>query len=77
MGNGISLTNKFKDVPMNSNVVVQKYLDNPFLVKQKKFDFRIFVLLPSVNPLRLYLHSEGTANFAVLPFSNGSYNRNE
>ena len=48
--------------------VVQHYLDNPHLVDELKYDLRIYVLLNSVNPLRVYIHEEGLARFATEPY---------
>jgi len=39
------------------NLVAQKYISNPLLLdKQNKFDFRIYMLVASVNPLIVYYH---------------------
>ena len=40
-----------------SDIIIQKYLDNPFLYKKRKFDIRCFVLLDS--NLNLYYCKEG------------------
>ena len=37
-------------------VIVQRYIHNPLLVEGHKFDFRIYMLIASVNPLVVYYH---------------------
>ncbi|GMH45825.1 hypothetical protein BSKO_13788 [Bryopsis sp. KO-2023] len=43
--------------------VVSRYLDNPLLIGGRKFDIRIYVLVISYSPLRVYLHRGGFCRF--------------
>jgi tubulin polyglutamylase TTLL6/13 len=45
--------------------VVQRYLSNPFLIDELKFDLRIYVLLAGTDPLRLYIYKDGLTRFAT------------
>lgn len=44
-GKGIFLTKKIKDIPRDSCNLVQLYKAFPYLVDNKKFDFRLYVLV--------------------------------
>ena len=65
-GKGIFLTRRIKDIPRDSCSVVQLYKNNPYLIDNKKFDFRIYVLVTQVTPeLQVFLFKEGLARFAT------------
>ena len=35
--------------------VIQKYIENPMLILNRKFDIRVWVVVPTWNPLRIYV----------------------
>lgn len=58
-GRGIFLTRTFDLVPQQENVVAQLYIKKPLLLDGYKFDLRIYCLVSSVKPLRMYLFHDG------------------
>ncbi|EKX33174.1 hypothetical protein GUITHDRAFT_52231, partial [Guillardia theta CCMP2712] len=59
----------------NLDVVVQVYLEQPMLLKGGyKFDLRIYALIQSVSPLRVYVCREGLARLCTLPYKAPSQN---
>ena len=51
-------------------MIVSTYIDNHMIIKNKKFDMRIYVAVTSFNPLRVYMYDEGLARFATEDYSN-------
>ena len=69
-GKGIFLTNSAeKAAAFSPAAVAQEYIDAPFLIDGFKFDIRIFVLVTSCDPLRVYLYDEGLARFCTTAYS--------
>ena len=64
-GRGIYLTKKIEDISTEEKHVVQEYLTKPYLIDDLKFDLRIYVLLTSCDPLRIFVHEDGLTRFAT------------
>lgn len=69
-GRGVFLTRHLKEINKNDIMVAQQYVARPLLIEGKKFDLRIYVLVASCDPLRVYLFEDGlvrmcTADYVV------------
>jgi tubulin polyglutamylase TTLL6/13 len=62
-GRGIQILNPGQtyNTP-NGLAVAQEYIDS-YLIENTKFDFRVYVLVASVTPLRIYVYRDGVARF--------------
>ncbi|XP_017845176.1 tubulin polyglutamylase TTLL13 [Drosophila busckii] len=64
-GRGIWLTNDLKTIGANERLICQTYIHRPLLIDGYKFDLRVYTLITSVDPLRIYVYNEGLARFAT------------
>lgn len=67
-GRGIRVVSDIASVPMESSWMVQQYLANPHIMRQRKYVLRLYVLVSSIDPLRVYLHRQGFAKLASAPY---------
>ena len=64
-GKGVFLTHDIDQIPTDELHVVQEYINHPFLIDGLKFDLRLYVLVMSCDPLKIFLHKEGLVRFAT------------
>jgi hypothetical protein len=63
-GRGIYLVDDVNEVNVEDTSVISRYISNPLLINGHKFDLRIYVVVTSFEPLRVYIYKEGLARFA-------------
>jgi len=77
-GVGIFIINKLNQVKKWANsrwgtkeepYIISRYIDRPLLVGGKKFDLRIYVLVTSYRPLRVWEFTQGFARFTNVKYS--------
>eukprot|EP00826_Nyctotherus_ovalis_P015458 TRINITY_DN14398_c0_g4_i2.p1 TRINITY_DN14398_c0_g4~~TRINITY_DN14398_c0_g4_i2.p1 ORF type:complete len:653 (+),score=118.89 TRINITY_DN14398_c0_g4_i2:31-1959(+) len=73
-GRGIKLFSKLKDIlgyAKTSQCVVQKYIENPMIIKCRKFDIRQWVLVTSFCPLTIWFYDECYVRFSAAEYRIG------
>ena len=64
------IIDKFKDYSLNySKYVITKYVTNVNLIKNKKYDLKLYILITSLKPLRIYLYKDGLVRIASKKYS--------
>ncbi|KAF4742183.1 Tubulin tyrosine ligase-like, member [Perkinsus olseni] len=58
-GRNIFLLRNLEDLRYDSQFVIQRYIERPFLVGGYKCDLRVYVLVVSVHPLKAYIYRDG------------------
>ena len=76
-GRGIKLCLSDNLPPDEEGLLIQEYISKPLLINDKKFDLRIYILVPSISPLRIYMYNTGLAKFCTHKYNeNGEFNDN-
>ncbi|XP_066273905.1 tubulin polyglutamylase TTLL13-like isoform X4 [Branchiostoma lanceolatum] len=71
-GRGIFLCKNAKDIKPGDHMTCQVYISKPFLIDSFKFDLRIYVLVTSCDPLRVYVFRDGLGRFATKSYTEPS-----
>jgi hypothetical protein len=67
-GRGVRVLKDVTSVPRETKWMVQEYVANPHIMKQRKYVLRLYVLISSIAPLRVYLYRQGFAKLASAPY---------
>jgi hypothetical protein len=69
-GRGVGVLSAPSKVPKAcKKCLVQQYIRRPFLINGLKFDLRLYVLVTSFRPLRVYIYPDGLVRFATSEYS--------
>ena len=64
-GRGIKVIGRKTRVQKRDGYLVSKYISKPHLINGLKYDLRVYVLVTSYDPLRIYVYNEGLVRFAT------------
>lgn len=69
-GNGIKLLSSHSSGSADKKLaektgVIQRYIDKPMLIRGYKYDLRIYVVVTSFDPLKVYVNEEGLVRLAT------------
>ena len=67
LGEGIYIFKDLSNVP--DDYIITKYIHNPHLINKLKYDFRLYVLVTGLSPLKLYLYKDGMVRFTTEEYS--------
>lgn len=68
----IALYHNAEKIPQTEHFVVQEYLERPFLIDGFKCDLRIYVLVSSCDPLKVFLFNDGLVRMGTEQYKDPS-----
>lgn len=63
------MVTKDSDVKNKKDMLVSQYISNPHLINNFKYDLRIYILVTSYDPLRIYMFKDGLTRFATYQYN--------
>ncbi|XP_047677194.1 tubulin polyglutamylase TTLL5 isoform X2 [Tachysurus fulvidraco] len=73
-GRGIYLVSSPSQISLDENTLVSRYISNPLLIDDFKFDVRLYVLVTSYDPIIIYVYEEGLTRFATVKYDHAVKN---
>ena len=66
-GEGIKFMESFSDIPNHNknHTILTRYIHNPDLLKGRKYDLRVYILVTGHQPLKIYVYDEGIVRIAT------------
>jgi tubulin polyglutamylase TTLL4 len=69
-GRGIKVITSTSKINKREGILASKYIMNPHLINGLKYDLRVYVLVTSFNPLKVYMYNDGLVRFATEKYNN-------
>ena len=67
LGRGIKIFHSLENT--TNDYIITKYISNPHLINNLKYDFRVYVLISGLSPLKMYLYTDGLVRFTSEEYS--------
>ena len=58
-----------QDIPLDNSWLVQQYIQNPLLIRNRKTKLRVYLLLTDLDPMKAWVYSNGIMSIAVDEYS--------
>ena len=68
-GRGIRIVDAKQHVSNKDGILASRYIQNPHLINGLKYDLRVYVLVTSYCPLKVYMYDDGLVRFATEPYT--------
>eukprot|EP00102_Acyrthosiphon_pisum_P003478 XP_001946028.2 PREDICTED: tubulin polyglutamylase TTLL6-like isoform X1 [Acyrthosiphon pisum] len=72
-GTGIYITKSPKKINQYKQMICQLYISKPLLLDGYKFDMRLYTLIASCDPLKIYVYNDGLVRLATEPYETPTY----
>ena len=68
---GIEILKNYEEIEKSKfkNFLISRYIMNPMLIRNKKFDMRAYILVTGMNPLKIYFYKDGYVKIPVKDFN--------
>jgi tubulin polyglutamylase TTLL4 len=75
-GRDISIVRSYSELGQlpDKQYIIQDYLEDPFLLNGRKFHLRMYLVIRNLEPLRVYVHTEGLVLFSASEYDKDDYN---
>ena len=68
---GVEIIDNYTEIEKSKykHFLISRYIMNPMLIRNKKFDMRAYVLVTGMNPLKVYFYKDGYVKIPVKNFT--------